>query len=130
VCQPAPYFFSILSNAGLWGMMCFVIGLAGIHFGPYEWHESQNVIYGVSHGVFPLPFIIGGFFILARIVIAQNLQSRLTRSSDDFAYFWLVPIKDVLQGAIWLCAFMGNKIEWRGQVYRLRRDGTLVKTGS
>jgi hypothetical protein len=38
-----------------------------------------------------------------------------------------VPIKDLLQTVIWLCAFAGNRIEWRGQVYRLRRDGTLAK---
>jgi ceramide glucosyltransferase len=128
VCQPVPYFFSILSNAGLWGMVCFIVGLTGIRFSPFEWHVDQNVAYGVSHNSVPLTIIIGGFFILCRILIAQNLQTRLTRSSDGTAYFWLVPIKDLLQGAIWLCAFIGNRIEWRGQVYRLRRDGTLVKT--
>jgi hypothetical protein len=37
------------------------------------------------------------------------------------------PIKDLLQAAIWLCAFIGNTIEWRGQRYTLKRDGTLVK---
>jgi ceramide glucosyltransferase len=40
---------------------------------------------------------------------------------------WLVPVKDVLHTAIWLCAFVGSRIEWRGQKYRLRRDGTLVR---
>ena len=70
---------------------------------------------------------LGGLFLLARIVVAQNLQSRLTREAFNGSYFWLVPIKDLLQAAIWLCAFLGNKIEWRGQVYRLQRDGTLVK---
>jgi len=129
VCQPVPYFFSILSNAGLWAMVCFVVGLAGISFGPMEWHVGQHGLFGTSSGEFPFTIIMGGFFMLSRIFIAQNLQSRLTRSSDDFDYFWLVPLKDLLQGAIWLCAFVGNRIEWRGQVYRLRRDGTLVKTG-
>jgi len=69
-------------------------------------------------------------FCVARVIIACNLQSQLTRSSDATGYFWLVPIKDVLQGAIWLCAFIGNRIEWRGQVYRLGPKGTLVKKGS
>jgi len=127
VCQPAPYFFSVLSNAGLWAMVCLVISISRVHFGHMEWHVEQNVTYGVAHNSFPLTFVVGAFFILSRIIIAQNLQSRLTRTSDDFAYFWLVPLKDLLQGAIWLCAFIGNRIEWRGQEYRLRRDGTLEK---
>ena len=129
VCQPAPYFFSILSNAGLWAMVCMIIGLAGIRFSPKVWHVDQNVAFGVSHGALPLTFFIGGTLCVARIVIACDLQSRLTRSSGGNAYLWLVPVKDLLQGAIWLCAFIGNRIDWRGQVYRLRRDGTMVKTG-
>jgi ceramide glucosyltransferase len=128
VCQPVPYFFSILSNAGLWAMVCLIVGLSGLRFAPVEWHVDQHMFYGTSHADLPLTIVIGGLFIVFRILIAQNLQSRLTRSSNDFAYFWLVPLKDLLQGAIWVCAFIGNRIEWRGQVYRLRRDGTLVKT--
>ena len=129
VCQPAPYFFSILSNAGLWAMVSFIVGLTGLHSGPVKWHVDHNIAFGTSEGVLPFTVVIGGFFMLFRILIAQNLQSRLTRSSDDFAYFWLVPLKDLLQGAIWLCAFVGNRIEWRGQVYRLGPKGTLVKIG-
>jgi ceramide glucosyltransferase len=123
VCQPAPYFFSILSNAGLWAMVWLVSTIeeaaramriytfeggfaAHVHTGPWE--------------------VIAAAFFFGRIFVACDLQYRLARSS---VYFWRVPIKDLLQGAIWLCAFIGNRIEWRGQVYRLRRDGTLVKAG-
>ena len=41
-----------------------------------------------------------------------------------------MPLKDLLQTALWFLAFMGNRIEWRGQRMRLRRDGTLVKPHS
>ena len=37
-------------------------------------------------------------------------------------------LQDLLQAAIWLCAFGGNRIEWRGRRFRLRRDGTLQET--
>jgi hypothetical protein len=56
-----------------------------------------------------------------------NLQHRLTGNSPSYAHGWLVPIKDLLQAAIWLLAFMGNRVEWRGERMRLRRDGTLVQ---
>jgi hypothetical protein len=38
-----------------------------------------------------------------------------------------VPVKDLLPAALWLLAFTGSRIEWRGEIYRLRRDGTLEK---
>ena len=44
-----------------------------------------------------------------------------------WCYAWLVPLKDLLQAAIWLLAFLGNRIEWRGQKLRLRPDGTLQR---
>ena len=127
VCQPAPYFFSILGNAGLWAIVwltiCAVWGVQNMHVQRFE--------NGFDAGIPSAPWaVLPAMFLLARTVLACNLQSRLTGCSEGIGYFWLVPIKDVLQGAIWLCAFIGNRIEWRGQVYRLRRDGTLVKTGS
>jgi ceramide glucosyltransferase len=127
VCQPVPYFFSILSNAGLWGMVCFVIGVTCLRATHISTFNDGNSWGGAADIPIPPLLGMGGFFIVFRILIAQNLQARLMRSLDNAGYFWLVPVKDLLQGAIWLCAFMGNKIEWRGQVYRLRRDGTLVK---
>ena len=42
-------------------------------------------------------------------------------------YAWLILVKDLLQASIWLLAFLGNRIEWRGQRLRLRRDGTLER---
>jgi ceramide glucosyltransferase len=75
----------------------------------------------------PLGATVGAICCFIRVLIAYDLQRRLTQTWAHANYFWLVPIKDVLQAAIWLCAFVGNKIEWRGQRYTLKRDGTLVK---
>jgi ceramide glucosyltransferase len=126
VCQPVPYFFSILSNAGFWAVLAFFVGLGRTRAEFYS-IPADNVSATVGHISFSFVTTLGGLFILGRMVIAQNLQSRLTRGAFNGLYFWLVPIKDVLQAAIWLCAFLGNSIEWRGQMYRLQRDGTLVK---
>lgn len=136
VCQPAPYFFSILSNAGFWAAVWLVVSLFGIQF-----HQQGPAIVSMTeHGALvsssdfeihaPTGVAIGAIFLLIRMFIARGLQLRLTRGSRTSSYLLLVPIKDLLQAAIWLCAFAGNTIEWRGQVYRLRRDGTLVKNGN
>jgi ceramide glucosyltransferase len=103
VCQPVPYFFSLLSNATLWPLLWLIVRPAG-------------------------PIVACGIVcLLVRMLTALNLQHRMTRKPPPYALGWLVPIKDLLQAANWLLAFMGNRIEWRGERLRLRRDGTLVR---
>jgi len=64
---------------------------------------------------------------LIRICLAQNLQRRFTPGKNPASPFWLVPVKDLLQVAIWIGAFAGNTVEWRGRRMKLRSDGTLVE---
>ena len=106
VCQPMPYFFSILSNATLWPLLWLIASLV--------WSKTLCA---------PLIAVV---CLLIRIVLAQNLQRRFMQSSDNIAPPWLVPVKDLQQAAIWAGAFLGNTVEWRGQKMRLRRDGTLI----
>jgi ceramide glucosyltransferase len=103
VCQPAPYFFSVLSNATLWPLLWLLF-------------QPTSVVLACF-----------GLCLLVRVFTALNLQCRLTRNPPAYARGWLVPLKDLLQAAIWLLAFMGHHIEWRGERMRLRRDGTLVR---
>jgi ceramide glucosyltransferase len=104
VCMPLPYFFSILSNATLWPLLWLIIALI-----------ATKTICA------PLTAVA---FILIRIALAQSLQRRVLPSARP-APFWLVPVKDLLQTAIWAAAFCGNEIEWRGQKMRLRPNGDL-----
>jgi ceramide glucosyltransferase len=102
VCQPLPYFFSILSNPSLWPLLWLAVQPGGV---------SALVA-------------LGGLAL--RVTTTRDLQRRLTGTSPSRGLVWLVPLKDLLHGFIWLLAFAGNRIEWRGQVLRLRRDGTLA----
>ncbi len=101
VCQPVPYFFSLLSNATLWPLLWLVVKPTApvCAFALCCW--------------------------LIRIATALNLEQKLTQGRTLFAQSWLVPVKDLLQAVIWLLAFLGNRVEWRGRKMRLRRDGTL-----
>ncbi len=103
VCQPLPYFFSVLSNPTLWPLLWLL-------FKPTKMSLA--------------------FFVVAlglRLFSALDLPRRLTGSSAHRAFVWLAPIKDLLQAAIWSVAFAGNRIEWRGRKFKLRRDGTLER---
>ena len=107
VCRPVPYFFSILSNATLWPLLWLMVSLI-----------LSKTFY------FPL---IAFACLLVRMGLAQDLQRRFMQSRDNLAPPWLVPVKDLLQAAVWLGAFLGNTVEWRGQKKRLRPDGTLFE---
>jgi ceramide glucosyltransferase len=66
-------------------------------------------------------------FLLVRIVLAQKLQYYFTPGRKLISDAWLVPVKDLLHTVIWVSAFSGNTVEWRGRKMRLRRDGTLIE---
>ncbi len=103
VCQPVPYFFSILGNATLWPLLWAALYPAG-----------RELTFAVC-------------FWLTRVATAFNLQQLLTGAPPRLARAWLVPVKDLLQAALWLLSFLGNRVEWRGRHLRLRRDGTLSR---
>lgn len=104
-CQPVPYFFSILSNATVWPLLWLV----------------TSALVSKRPGV---PFVVLGFLI-ARILMAQNLQRRFTQTRA-IADWWLVPAKDLFQAGLWVGAFAGNKVEWRGRQMRMSRAGNLI----
>jgi len=70
---------------------------------------------------------------LARTLVSRGTSSDATTTSRSYAprapwrHAWLVPVKDLLQAAIWLLAFLGNRVEWGDERMRLRRDGTLTR---
>jgi ceramide glucosyltransferase len=121
VCQPGPYFFSILSNPTLWPLLWVAL-------------EPGR----------PSLFFLG-IALATRLVVTLDLQRRLASGGSIVnrkskivnqmepphvgcygGGFWLAPVKDVLQTAIWALAFTGNTVEWRGRRMKLRRDGTLI----
>lgn len=103
VCQPVPYFFSILSNASLWPLLLVI-----------------------SCPRLPI-LAAAGLALAIRMFTAQHLQLRLTRQRHHLFYGWLVPIKDLLQVAIWALSFVGNAVEWRGQRYHVEPGGKLTR---
>lgn len=102
VCQPAPYFFSILNNATFWPLLWLALDFT------------------------PQVFATVVAFILARILIAQDLQNHLSPGKNLVSPAWLIPVKDLLHAGIWFSAFVGNTVEWRGNKMKLRRDGSLI----
>lgn len=114
VCKPLPYFLSILSNATLWPLLWLVANASVWHGDAYETPLAVSIA-------------ISGALILFRGLTALDLERRLTQRPFDLRRLGLVPLKDLLHVAIWVMAFLGDQIEWRGERYQLQRDGTMEK---
>jgi len=135
--QPAPYFFSILSNVTLWALLLMLFGVArevpvlgmtdsGALYFPW-WRDgaADAARFSIETG-YNAALLLGLAAILLRMIVASALAVRLTRDKSYRDLCWLVPVKDVLQAGLWLAAFAGNTVEWGGKRFRLTRGGKLV----
>jgi ceramide glucosyltransferase len=99
ICQPLPYFMSILNNATIWPLLWLIVSPA-----------AASCVAGL---------------LAFRTLTGVHLQSRLTKTNKHVGYFWLVPISDLLGFCIWALSFFGNTVIWRGQRLRVKRDGKV-----
>lgn len=102
VCQPFGYAASIVSNATLWPLLWLAVCPA--------WETATFAVVALT----------------ARVLTALVSQRRLTCSWAHLPWLWLVPIKDGLQVILWLLAFTGHTVEWRGERYQVQRNGELA----
>jgi ceramide glucosyltransferase len=132
VCRPVPFFFSIVSNATLWPLLLL---LAGGSEPGLEWNRTLDSPLSIGkvtvsdfHVFITVPWTAVAFLIclFVRIVTVASNRARLEYSHAGLAFFWLIPIKDLLNALIWALAFLGNRVEWRGQTYHVKSGGKLV----
>ena len=127
-CQPLPFFFSLLGNATLWPLLLWVFGPAGDRSLAALLNSPTLARHSFVAGrIWRWEFILLIACALVRILTALFLQKRLTRATGHLAYWWLVPIKDLLQALIWGFAFAGNGVAWRGERFRVLPGGKLLK---
>ena len=128
VCQPVSYFLSILNNGTLWALLfcCFgpapsvrwvVTSLGGTKDG-----FVSSFTMDISSSLLLL-----GAWLFVRCFSAGLLQERLSRRSTDVLSGFLAPIYDLIRVPIWALSFIGNRITWRGNRFRVEPGGKLVR---
>jgi ceramide glucosyltransferase len=105
VCRPKGYFFSVLTRG-----MFFTTALV------------------LSNPFAPLAYQLFIGYLVLRLGVASWVQSRYLGETEQ-KYLWLLPIHDLLAVGIWAAAFLGNEVTWRGERYRVDRDGRVRKHG-
>jgi ceramide glucosyltransferase len=76
-------------------------------------------------GFSPLALIALG--VLAGLRFTFALLSCLVMDADTSA-LWLSPLRDLLAFAVFLAAFFGSRIEWRGASLRVKPDGAMASS--
>jgi ceramide glucosyltransferase len=94
--------------------------------------------YGITHAlVFSLALALAsGLAPWALGLVAATLALRFglawcsevvcLRGHVTLPALLLLPLKDLLAFFLWLSSFLGNKVVWKGQRFRLTREGLLV----
>ena len=110
VCEPAPYFFSLITNALVWSFGWVIVSLfLGISWQPL-----------VALGGLAL-------YVLVRLTTTHSNGKKLTQGRMSlWKMIQVLDVRDALGFAWWLFAFGGRKIEWRGKRYRVHRKGRLT----
>ncbi len=92
----------------------------------------------------PLLFALGGLLIaqseralamwiaccLAKAVLDGGSARQLLKNRFVWRSVWVVPIKDLLVAAAWLCGLVSDKVNWRGNRLRVLKGTTLVAAQS
>jgi ceramide glucosyltransferase len=124
-CRPLPYFLSLLGNATLWPLLLVLFGDRS----EISWPLLPDYLLPSSAPVieFSVPWTLLAFgsCLLVRISTAFDCARKLTQQSH-FDFLWMAPLKDLFQVPLWILAFLGNQVTWRGQRLRITRGGKIV----
>jgi len=96
VSQPAGYFGYLVTQATFWCIVAAIAGYPGI--------------------------ALAGMAV--RLLAAASAMAAL--GFREFAQLLFVPLRDLFGFAVWCGALLGNEVEWRGERFRLLRDGRMV----
>ena len=61
----------------------------------------------------------------SRLLLAGACAGLLLRDPTFRHYWWLLPIQDLVSFGVWLEAFLGREIVWRGARFRVLKGGIL-----
>jgi ceramide glucosyltransferase len=103
VCEPGPYFLSILNDLTFWTFSWMVAG-------PPNLSRIVPVVAACA---------------IARCVMVLTVETKLTRWLDVTA----VPASlfyDLIRPVLWALSFLGSTVVWRGRKFRVVRGGKLT----
>ncbi|WP_233748228.1 bacteriohopanetetrol glucosamine biosynthesis glycosyltransferase HpnI [Leptodesmis sichuanensis] len=86
---------------------------------------ASTVLLLMTDGAF-LSWMLWGLAWGSRVTMAWIVGVRCLQDPVAKSWFWLSPVRDFLSFALWIYGFLGNTFHWRGQLFRLTRQGEMV----
>ena len=68
--------------------------------------------------------------LASRFLLAWACAGLLLRDPTFRKYWWLLPVQDLVSFGVWLWAFFGREIIWRGARFSVQKGGTLEQRSS
>jgi ceramide glucosyltransferase len=80
-------------------------------------------LFAVAPGSWPLLLVTA----LLRAAAGRATAEEILHDPLCRRQWYLIPLQDLLSFVFWAAGFFGNTIEWRGETYRLQKDGRFVR---
>jgi ceramide glucosyltransferase len=72
--------------------------------------------------------LIAAYAVL-RLVVAETVAVWGLRDETARRKWWMLPLRDLLQFAVWVASFFSNRITWGDAQFKLSRNGEMVAIG-
>ena len=76
-------------------------------------------------GFSPAGAAAAALLYLVRSAVAVTYSRTLVRDRLLPRWLWLLPIRDALSFGVWALSLIGNRVRWRGDLFRLDRGGKI-----
>jgi len=103
-CRPKGYFLSVLTKGTAFSVMFLLVS-----------------------GFDSLGWTVFGAGLAIRYAQAAYIEAAYIRGPGVFKYLWLLPVKDLLSFVIWAMSFTGSTVKWKGERYRIDKEGRMIK---
>jgi ceramide glucosyltransferase len=67
---------------------------------------------------------------LVRAAVAVNYSRAYVKDRLLPRWLWLLPLRDALSFGVWALSLSGNRVLWRGHLFRLSKGGKIVEIAS
>jgi len=78
----------------------------------------------VASGLSPVSLWLLGLSFFLRLSLAMTVGAQVLADHQVLPSLWLLPLRDLVAMAVWICGFAGDTIVWRGIRFQLK-DGML-----
>src|SRR6266481_6586652 len=75
-------------------------------------------------------WLFAAAYVGLRLAVAETVGVWGLRDKTARRKWWLLPLRDLLQFAVWVASFFSNRITWGDAEFELSRDGEMVAIGN